>query len=235
MRPSQHSYPCITQAPKRDEMIEETISAAEARCFYDALGENLAISERFEQRAKEKGLAALDLRPGLDILNVGVGSGREQSIIQERIAPGGVAFGIDLSRTMLRLSQKAVTFPGGRSLCEADARRLPFATAAFDRIFSSYMLDLIPASDFLPILREMRRVLAADGHLVLVSLTRGITLSSRALMAAWTTLYRLGPTRLGGCRPVRLAHPLLKAGFSQVQREVIIQWGMPSELLVAYP
>ena len=163
------------------------------------------------------------------------GAGREQAAIQKKILPGGVAYGLDLSRTMLQLSQKAVPPPGGRLLCEADARNLPFPAASFDRLFSSYMLDLIPTDDIISVLREMHRVLAAEGHLVLVSLTSGITLSSRMLMTAWTAVYRLNPSRLGGCRPVQLAHPLLQAGFSHVERQIIIQWGMPSELLVAHP
>ena len=215
--------------------IEETISTEDARCFYDWLGAGHDLGEQFERAAKERGLERLALRPGLRVLNVGVGTGKEQARIQTAVAPAGVAYGVDLSRTMLRLSQERVPPPGNNSLCEANGRRLPFPAAAFDRAFSSYVLDLIPAASIPRMLGEMRRVLRADGFLVLVSLTEGTSLASRALVAAWKAFYRVSPYALGGCRPVRLTYPLLRAGFTDVRREVVVQWGMPSEILVARP
>ncbi len=215
--------------------IQETISAEDARCFYDRLGAGHDLGHRFERAAKNRGLQRLTLRPGLHVLNVGVGTGKEQLKIQQAIAPGGVAYGVDLSRTMLRLSHRRVPPPGNNSLCEADGRRLPFPDAAFDRAFSSYVLDLIPAPGIHQMLAEMRRVLRPDGRLVLVSLTEGATLPSRALVAAWKAFYHVSPYALGGCRPVRLTYPLLRAGFSHVDRELVVQLGMPSEILVARP
>jgi hypothetical protein len=97
------------------------------------------------------------------------------------------------------------------------------------------VLDLIPAAGILPILREMRRTIRGDGMVVLVGLTEGTTLASRALMAAWKTFYQVSPYSMGGCRPLRLTYALFKAGFADVQRDVVVQLGMPSELLVATP
>ena len=215
--------------------IDKTISTDDARCFYDRLGAGHDLGQRFERAAKARGLQRLALQPGLHVLNVGLGTGKEQAQIQAAVAPGGVAHGVDLSRTMLHLSRDRVAPPGNRALCEADGRRLPFPAAAFDRTFSSYVLDLIPAGDIPHMLSEMRRVLRPDGRLVLVSLTEGTTLPSRVLVAAWKGFYRLSPYALGGCWPVRLTYPLLLVGFSAVEREVVVQWGMPSEVLVARP
>ncbi|MDT8307401.1 MAG: hypothetical protein RRC07_15830, partial [Anaerolineae bacterium] len=75
-------------------------------------------------------------------------------------------------------------------------------------------------------------VLRPGGMVVLVGLTEGVTLASRALMAGWKAFYRLSPRSLGGCRPLRLSHPLLRAGFTEVEREVVVQGGMPSEIVV---
>lgn len=215
--------------------IEETISTEEARCFYERLGIGHDLGEQFEREAKARGLERLKLQPGLRVLNVGVGTGKEQRLIQQQLHPSGAAVGIDLSRTMLRLSRERVPPPGNRLLCEANAIALPFRDAVFDRVFSSYMLDLIPSRDISLILREMRRVLRPGGHFVGVSLTEGTTLGSRALMGGWKAFYRVSPYALGGCRPVRLTYPLLKAGFAEVEREVVVQLGMPSEVVVAYP
>ena len=221
--------------PLREKVFDVTISADETRRFYNNRGRRDPFSLFFEQRAKQAGLARLALEPGMRVLNVGVGPGEEQSAIQRAIAPGGVAYGVDIAREMLRLAQEETPAPANRGLYEADARFLPFPQGSFDRVFSSYMLDLIPTAGVPQILGEMRRVLARNGRLVLVGLTPGVTLGSRLLMGAWTTLYRVAPARLGGCRPVRLAHPMLKAGFGRVQRDVVVQAGMPSEVIVAYP
>lgn len=213
--------------------IPETISTEDAVCFYDWLGAGHDLGAQFERAAKDQGLQRLDLRPGLLVLNVGVGTGKEQVKIQTAITPGGTAVGIDLARTMLNLSRERVPAPGNRALGEANAQRLPFADRAFDRVFSSYMLDLIPTTRIPAILREIRRVLRPDGFFVGVSLTEGTTLASRGLVGAWKAFYRVSPYALGGCRPVRLTYPLLKAGFADVKREVVVQWGMPSEVVVA--
>src|SRR5262249_36268342 len=121
----------------------------------------------------------------------------------------------------------------GTSLCRADARRLPFATASFDRLFSSYVLDLIPAADLPGLLAEFRRVLRPGGRLALASLTAGADPLSRAVIAAWKLAYRASPLLCGGCRPLRLDSLVQRAGFTTVAREVIVQLGVPSEVLVA--
>jgi ubiquinone/menaquinone biosynthesis C-methylase UbiE len=135
--------------------------------------------------------------------------------------------GYDLSRGMLQLTRQRADTP----LCEGDAVRLPFASGSFDRLFSAYMLDLIPSADLAAVLAEFRRVLRPGGRLALVSLTEGVDLPSRLFIARWNLLYRLAPERMGGCRPIELSGPLLRAGF-QVERRVVVQRGCPSEVLV---
>jgi SAM-dependent methyltransferase len=51
-------------------------------------------------------LELLDLSPGLLVLDVGVGTGREHLHIQESISPAGVAYGLDLSGVMLDLCRQ---------------------------------------------------------------------------------------------------------------------------------
>jgi demethylmenaquinone methyltransferase/2-methoxy-6-polyprenyl-1,4-benzoquinol methylase len=210
-------------------MIEETISAAEAQRFYDRLGAGHDRAELYEGRAKQRGLDQLGLRPGLRVLNVGAGTGREHTLIRSAVEPGGVAFGLDLSPVMLRLTHQRT----GSPLCRANALRLPYADGTFDAIFSSYMLDLIPAASLPLLLAGFWRTLKPGGRLVLVSLTEGIDLPSRALVALWKTAYAISPGACGGCRPLQLAGLVTATGFSLRHREVLVQFAVPSEIIVA--
>jgi demethylmenaquinone methyltransferase/2-methoxy-6-polyprenyl-1,4-benzoquinol methylase len=210
-------------------MIEETISPEAARRFYDRLGQGQDWTERYEGRAKQLALTKLELSPGQQVLNIGIGTGHTQTQIEQAITPGGTSFGLDLSPVMLHLTQQR----SNALLCEGNACRLPFAGASFDRLFAAYVLDLIGAEDLPGLLAECRRVLRLGGRLVLVSLTEGVNLPSRLLVGLWKAAYAVSPVACGGCRPVQLAGLVKEAGFSRVEREVVVQLGVPSEVIVA--
>jgi demethylmenaquinone methyltransferase/2-methoxy-6-polyprenyl-1,4-benzoquinol methylase len=207
----------------------KTISRRAALRFYNRLGIGHDRAEIYEGRARLRGLEQLDLAPGLRLLNLGVGTGKEHFHIQEALAPGGRAVGLDLSPVMLELSRVRT----GAPLLRADAIRLPFAAASFDRIFSSYLLDLLPLAELPDLLRDCRRVLKPGGRIVLVSLTEGIDAPSRAVIGLWKSLFRLRPFACGGCRPLQLAGLVEQAGFQLFSREVVVQLGVPSEVVVA--
>lgn len=211
----------------REGMFERTITRDEARRVYDGLGAGLARAERFEGRAKALGLALLGAAPGQRIIHVGLGIGVEHAALKARAGPGGLVVGCDLARGMLELTRARAPTP----LIQADALRLPLRHGQFDRLFSAYMLDLIPLAEIPTVLAEFRRVLRPGGHLVLVSLTEGVTLASRLFVAGWKLGYRLDPARFGGCRPLQLAALLRDQGFG-VERHVVVQRGFPSEILV---
>jgi ubiquinone/menaquinone biosynthesis C-methylase UbiE len=210
-------------------IINDTISATTARRIYDRLGWAYDWAERFESRAKERALAWLELAAGQRVLNVGVGTGHEQAQLQTCVTPGGLTVGLDLSPIM-----RAITHARTRAaLCGGDARQLPFADGCFDRLFSAYTLDLIPYRDLPKLLAGFQRVLRPGGRMVLISLTEGIDRPSRVLVAAWKLLYRVSPTICGGCRPLQLSGLVQQAGFHQLRQEVVVQGGVPSEVLSA--
>jgi demethylmenaquinone methyltransferase/2-methoxy-6-polyprenyl-1,4-benzoquinol methylase len=211
-------------------MRDATISRAETRRIYNALGGDLDRAARFEERAKALALALIAVRPGESELQVGVGTGADQAVLASAVGSGGMLVGSDLARGMLLLTRERAASP----LAEADALRLPFRTACFDALFSAYMLDLIPLAEIPLVLAEFRRVLRPGGRIALVSLTMGIDLPSRLFVAARQLRYRLDPGRLGGCRPLQLAPLLTRAGFS-VERRVVVQRGFPSEILIGTP
>jgi demethylmenaquinone methyltransferase/2-methoxy-6-polyprenyl-1,4-benzoquinol methylase len=118
-------------------------------------------------------------------------------------------------------------------VCQAAAWHLPFVAGSFDRLYSSYVLDLIPYRRLPKVLAEFNRVLVHGGRLVIIALTEGTTPASRALVAAWKAVYAIAPVACGGCRPLQLASLVEDAGFSSVSRQVVIQLGVPSEIISA--
>ncbi|MDW8327093.1 MAG: class I SAM-dependent methyltransferase [Anaerolineales bacterium] len=102
--------------------------------------------------------AALEfIPPGAFALEIGVGTGR----IARPLADRGVRLvGVDLSRKMMAELRRRAT-EAMPLLVEADAVRLPLASAAFDAVLSVHVFHLIP--DWQAALAELRRVLRPGG------------------------------------------------------------------------
>jgi demethylmenaquinone methyltransferase/2-methoxy-6-polyprenyl-1,4-benzoquinol methylase len=210
-------------------MIDDTITTDTARRFYDWLGRRHDWAERYESRAKARALELLDVTRDQSVLNVGAGTGKEHVWLQTRVIPRGVAVDLDISPVMLRLVRART----GAPVCQGDAHKLPFRDACFDGLLCTYLLDLVPTADFPEVLGEFRRVLRPGGRAVLVTLTEGVSPSSRVVVALWKTLYRLSPLVCGGCRPLRIADLVRDAGFADVRCEIVVQLAVPSEVVVA--
>jgi ubiquinone/menaquinone biosynthesis C-methylase UbiE len=182
-----------------------------------------------ETRARAACLARAAVRDGEDVLEVAVGTGlafRELVLAN----PTGRTEGIDLTDAMLaRARSKVVGLPGRHRLRVGDAHRLDFEDGSFSLVVNSYMFDLLPERDFIPVLSEMRRVLRPDGRLVLVNMAAGDTWLERL----YERMYRRTPELLGGCRGVELAPFLPRAGFGEAHVERVVQLGVPSEIVSA--
>jgi ubiquinone/menaquinone biosynthesis C-methylase UbiE len=210
-------------------MIDDTLLPQDVLRLYDHLGSRYDWFAAVEGRAKTLALQQLELAPDLHVLDVGAGTGREHRLIQERIAPHGLAFALDLSRVMLKLCRQR----GALLLCQADARCLPYPANSFDRLYAAYVLDLLPLSAISTALQEFRRVLKPGGRLVTICMTDGTSLPSRAIMGAWQAAYRLSPYTCAGCRPLRLGRMLEAAGMEISCQAVITQLNLPSEVVAA--
>jgi ubiquinone/menaquinone biosynthesis C-methylase UbiE len=210
-------------------MAEKMLSAPAAQHFYDRIGRRYDWLEFYEGKAKERAISALQLSPGLRVLSVGVGTGKDITRILPVIDPGGSAYGLDISPIMLHLTRDRTAIP----VCQADARQLPFRAQSFDRLYASYVLDLLPFADLPGLMAVFFRVLKTGGQMVITALTEGVDLSSRALVAAWKGIFSIGPALCGGCRPLQLIELVNRAGFEQIEREVIVQLGVPSEVIRA--
>jgi demethylmenaquinone methyltransferase/2-methoxy-6-polyprenyl-1,4-benzoquinol methylase len=209
-------------------VIEETISADQARSYYDRVGAFYDWAAFYETGAKRLGLEMLQLQPGLRLLNAGCGTGKAHQNFQKAVSPG-FAMGIDLSAVMAKMTRKRT----GAPVCQGSVGQLPLVSESFDRVYSSYVLDLIPHTLLLQVLAEFRRVLAPGGRVVVITLTEGTTAASRALVALWKAAYSIAPVACGGCRPLQLSNMVETSGFNHINRQVIVQFGVPSEIISA--
>ena len=210
-------------------MSEKILPTSAAQQFYDRIGSRYDWFEFYEGRAKERAFSALHLTSGLRVLSVGMGTGKELGKIQAAISPGGTAFGLDLSPVMTRLAMERV----GTTICQADARQLPFADQEYDRLYAGYVLDLLPFADLGQLLLDFWRVLQPKGKLVILALTEGVDLPSKTLVSIWKGVFAISPAMCGGCRPLELYQLVQEAGFSNIEHQVIVQAGVPSELISA--
>lgn len=207
-------------------MIKETISRQQAQKFYDHIGHRYDWFEMYEGKAKMCGIESLQLEPGLRVLNIGVGTGKEQQHIDKKIQPGGIAFGLDISPVMMRLTQERIISP----VLRADTRHVPMLAESIERVYAAYVLDMIALMDITGILSDFERILKPGGRITIISLTEGVDLSSNMIVSLWKTLYKVSPVVRGGCRPLQMEDALGQAGFTDITRQVIVQLAVPSEI-----
>lgn len=210
-------------------MEEKILSTPAAQRFYDRIGHRYDWFEFYEAKAKARAHQALDLAPGQKVLSVGVGTGKGLSLIKRAISPEGTGFGLDISPVMLSLTKERTSAP----VCLADARQLPYRSQSYDRILAAYVLDLLPESDLADLLAGFHRVLKSSGIMVIIALTEGVDRFSKTLVATWKSVFAINPALCGGCRPLQLLKLVQRADFESVEREVIVQMGIPSEIIRA--
>ena len=108
-------------------------------------------------------LARADLRPGQRVLDVACGTGVVARRAAALVGPAGRVVGLDLNAGMLAVA-RAADPAGAVEWREGDALVLPFADGSFDVVCCQHGLMFFP--DRVRGLREMRRVLAPGGRVV---------------------------------------------------------------------
>lgn len=187
-----------------------------------------------ESNARKRAIKLADIHNGDQILEVAVGTGLSfQHVLRQNTK--GTNIGIDLTHAMLNKAKNRVKRVTSRhqlpannySLETGDAYQLDFPDAYFDLVLNSYMFDMLPESDFVPVLTEFKRVLKPGGRLIQINMTHG----EKWYNHVWQGLYNLHPMLLGGCRCISTLTAMQQAGFIHVHREYISQWTFPSEVL----
>jgi len=113
---------------------------------------------------------ALDLQPGMRVLDAGCGTGNLELFISEKTHPSVEIHGIDFSPEMLARARRKCSHLDFVSFSQCDLNQpLPYPDASFDRIVSVNVLYALERRD--ETMQELMRVLKPEGRIVLTSPT----------------------------------------------------------------
>lgn len=176
--------------------------------------------------SKRRALRMARVRRGETVLEVGCGPGWALKRLAQAAGREGTVCGIDLTLGMLREASRKV--PRRVAFARADAAALPFGDGAFDVVFSSFVLELIPTPEIPSVLAEILRVLKPGGRFAAVTL-------SRESPNIATRVYEWGHERLPrllDCRPIFLRRALESAGYEIGRWQRATIFGLPIEIAV---
>jgi ubiquinone/menaquinone biosynthesis C-methylase UbiE len=191
------------------------------------------LSDPSEGPLRRECLDLLRLRPGEAVLEIGSGPGTDLLLMAERVGRAGIVLGLDLSRGMQEVSQRALRRGHHESLVrlvQGDGLRLPFRSSVFNIVQMSFTLELFSEHEIPRILREAARVMCGEGRLGLVCL------SSRdpagfATRAYWQA-HRAFPAIID-CRPIGAPDILAANGYEVTEAVERSMWGLRVSVLVA--
>jgi SAM-dependent methyltransferase len=205
------------------------------RRFYDRLG-RWQDFQPYEDPALDALVRSGDFEHAHAVFEFGCGTGRvAERLLATRLPSDARYVAIDVSGTMAALAAGRVARFGGRArVARADGLAgTSEPGGAFDRFVCTYVLDLLAETDRAAVIGEAHRLLAPGGRLCLASLTAGATFLSRIVTALWRAAYAVSPVAVGGCRPVELTACVPGACWNISRREIIVRYGVTSEVLVA--
>lgn len=154
-------------------------------------------TRKFYLLGRDELLEALAPAPGDRVLEIGCGTGRNL-VLAARRHPEARFFGLDISDEMLGTARAKIEAAGLSdrvTLARADATDFDpaalFGEAAFERVFFSYSLSMIP--DWQGALAEGLRVTAPEGRLLAVDfgMQEGMPTWVRAGLSRWLALFHV--------------------------------------------
>jgi S-adenosylmethionine-diacylgycerolhomoserine-N-methlytransferase len=165
---------------------------ARQRHFYD-------LTRKYYLLGRDRLIARLDVPRDGTVLEVGCGTGRNLIAVARRY-PTTRLFGLDISEEMLTTARAKIAAAGLSdriALKQADATDFDpmalFGLAAFDRVFFSYTLSMIP--DWQAAIRQGAVATGGALHLVDFGQQEGLPAWFKRGLAAWLAKFDVDPRK----------------------------------------
>ena len=168
--------------------------------------------------------ALAELKPGETVLDFGSGAGLDVLLSARRVAPDGMAYGLDMTDEMLevaRANQEKAGVTNARFL-KGEMENVPLPDASVDVIISNCVVNLSPDKD--RVLNEAFRVLKPGGRIAISDIVvRGeIPDALRSDLEAWSGCIA------GALSDTEYTAKLESAGFQQVDIETTRTYSLES-------
>jgi ubiquinone/menaquinone biosynthesis C-methylase UbiE len=161
-------------------------------------------------------LAALNLKVGESVLDIGVGPGLLAYDIAAMVGPTGRACGIDIADAMLAMTSERCAEFDHCDFKPGDATALPFNDAVFDAAVSTQVYEYV--ADMPKALAEANRVLKPGGRLVILDTGWASALINSSDAARTERVMNVWDEHLVHPNlPATLNGLLARAGFSNVR------------------
>jgi ubiquinone/menaquinone biosynthesis C-methylase UbiE len=184
-------------------------SKVAARGWFDRRAKSYegGATSRWRDPVQRTSLAALDLTKDDLLLDVGCGTGAASRAVS---AATRLVVGVDLSAEMIRRAAELASGVENVRFLIADSEQLPFDDGAFTAVLCSNSFHHYP--DPSRAVREMARVLASDGRLVIGDACADLPTAR----IADAVLRRIEPGHVRLYRSSELGSFLQRAGLSRV-------------------
>ncbi len=132
--------------------------------------------------------ALIDLEPGQDVLDLGSGGGLDVLLSARRVAPDGIAYGVDMTDEMLQLALRNKRGSGltNAVFVKGSIEDIPLPDSSVDVVISNCVINL--STNKPAVLREAFRVLRPGGRFAVsdIVLTRALETGWSNLVGLWT-------------------------------------------------